>query len=209
MHRAKWVLAVLANAILSTTAWGLGGDGLTAKADQLMWARWQGRLALGTSPPQWQANLGGDVSTGLKINSVSLFGDYYFSRPVFGARGVGGFRTTGGLIHGPRAQLAVGGGSAGGLGSPFSIERRWLSTGESPAGEAPTEAATLPYLGLGYTGLSHKSGWSFNADLGLVALYPGHVVKFGRVVNGAQPLDEVLRDMRLAPILQFGVSYSF
>jgi len=209
MHREKWVLAGLAGALCATTAMGVTGEGLTANADSLVWERWQGRLALGASPPQWEARLGGNVSTGLKINSVSLLGDYYFSRPIFGTSGAGGFRTTSGIIHGPRAPLALGSASGTGRGNVFSVERRWQGGNESTIGDSSTDFATMPYLGVGYSGLSLRSGWSFNADLGLVALYPGNVVKFGRVVNGTQPLDDVLRDMRLAPVLQIGVSYAF
>jgi hypothetical protein len=35
------------------------------------------------------------------------------------------------------------------------------------------------------------------------------MVRFGRVFNGSQSLDDVVRDMRLAPVVQLGVSYSF
>ena len=64
--------------------------------------------------------------------------------------------------------------------------------------------ATLPYLGFGYTGLSARSGWSFSADLGLVAQTPG-----GIKVIRSQSLDDAVREMRLAPLLQLGVSYAF
>ena len=209
MHQAKRVLAGLAGAICATTAFATMGDGLIADPESLEWSRWQGRLALGTSTPTWQANLGGYVSTGLKISSISLLGDYYFSRPIFGAGNTGGFRTTTGFFHGPRGQFWLGDTSISAQGNAFSIGRRWLSSGGGQAVDVLSDSATVPYLGVGYTGLSLKSGWRFNADLGLLALYPGNMVKFGRVVSGSQPLDEVLREMRLAPILQFGVSYAF
>jgi hypothetical protein len=76
-------------------------------------------------------------------------------------------------------------------------------TGE-PAGDH-----TVPYLGVGYSSLVAKSGWSFTADLGVVSRSPGNVVRLGRVFNGGQSLDEVVRDLRLAPHVQLGVSYSF
>ena len=63
--------------------------------------------------------------------------------------------------------------------------------------------------GIGYSNLSAKSGWHFSADLGVVSQSPGNVVRFGRVFSGAQSLDDVVRDMRLAPVVQLGVSYSF
>ena len=42
-----------------------------------------------------------------------------------------------------------------------------------------------------------------------MALNPGGVVRFGRNLGGGQTLEETLRDMRLSPMLQLGVSYSF
>ena len=68
---------------------------------------------------------------------------------------------------------------------------------------------TVPYIGIGYSNLSTKSGWHFSADLGVVSQSPGNVVRFGRVFGGSQSLDDVVRDMRLAPVVQLGVSYSF
>jgi len=59
-------------------------------------------------------------------------------------------------------------------------------------------------MGVGYTGLSVRSGWSFSADLGLVAQNPG-----GLKLIRSQSLDDAVREMRLAPLLQFGVSYAF
>jgi hypothetical protein len=67
---------------------------------------------------------------------------------------------------------------------------------------------TLPYLGIGYTGLSSRGGFSFSADLGVVALTPGSDVRFGRAPAGPN-LDEAVRDLRLTPMVQLGVSYSF
>ena len=49
-----------------------------------------------------------------------------------------------------------------------------------------------------------------------VARFPGAPIRFGvgpamlgRVFNGNQSLDDVLREMRLSPLVQVGVSYSF
>jgi hypothetical protein len=121
----------------------------------------------------------------------------------------GGFRTTGGVLRGPRAQLATGRLLIGNPGSALGVDRHVLGAAEGYGGDGASDLATLPYLGVGYSGLSVKGRWSFNADLGMMALSPGNSVKLGRVVGGAQSLDELLRDMRLAPMLQFGVSYSF
>jgi hypothetical protein len=65
----------------------------------------------------------------------------------------------------------------------------------------------VPYVGLGYSGLTGRGGWGFAADVGVMALH-GDSVRFGRL-SGAQSLDDLLRDLRLTPVLQLGVSYSF
>jgi hypothetical protein len=45
--------------------------------------------------------------------------------------------------------------------------------------------------------------------MGMVSRAPGNVVRFGRVFSGNQNLDDVVRDLRLAPVLQLGVTYAF
>ena len=193
MQRLTWMIFGLLVAAASAAQAG-DGAGITPSAEQFQWARWQGRVSVGAEP------------AGLKLNTVSLMGDYYFTGSLLGSRRAGGFRATSGLLLGPRTQSWLGqpGLSAG---SAFSITTQAFGqpTALPAAGETPTDTATLPYLGLGYTGLSLRGGWSFNADLGLVARSPGNVVKFGR----SQSLDETVRELRLAPLLQFGVSYSF
>lgn len=73
-------------------------------------------------------------------------------------------------------------------------------------GEQP---AVQPYLGIGYSGLGGRgSGWSFNADFGLMALGSGNTVRLGRAANG-QGLDDLVRELRLTPVLLFGASYAF
>jgi hypothetical protein len=193
MQKLTWVIFGLF-AALACAAQANDGAGITPSAEQLQWARWQGRMSVGAEP------------AGLKLNTVSLMGDYYFTGSLLGSRRAGGFRATSGLLLGPRSQSWLG---QPGLnaGSSFSIATQVFGQAATlpAAGESPSDNATLPYLGLGYTGLSPSGGWSFNADLGLVARSPGNVVKFGR----SQSLDDTLRELRLSPLLQFGVSYSF
>ncbi len=191
MQALTWMIfGLLATA--ASAAQASDGDGLTASAEQLQWARWQGRVSFGTEAPG--------------LNTVGLMGDYYFTSSLTGSRRAGGFRATSGLLVGPRTQSWLGqpGLSAG---AAFSVGNQpFGQTSALPAaGDNPSDNATLPYLGLGYTGLSLRGGWSFNADLGLVARSPGNVVKFGR----SQSLDDTLRELRLSPLLQLGVSYSF
>lgn len=207
MHRAIRLLAGIVGLVGVAGAWAAQGDGLTASPDQLSWGRWQGRVSLGSMVP-WQASLGRSESMGLKVDRVGLVGDYYFSRSLVGHQISGGFRTTGGVFYGPRSQLAAGRLSIGGAGV-LAVDRQVSGLVDGYGADAASDVATLPYLGVGYSGLSLKGGWSFNADLGMMALSPGNSVKFGRVVGGSQSLDDVVREMRLAPVLQLGVSYSF
>ena len=193
MQKLTWMIFGLLAAAASA-AQASDGDGITASTEQLQWARWQGRMTFGAEP------------AGLRLNTVSLMGDYYFTGALAGSRSSGGFRATSGLMVGPRSQSWLGqpGLSAG---SAFSVGTQAFGQTAAPpaAGDTPSDTATLPYLGLGYTGLSLRGGWSFNADLGLVARSPSNVVKFGR----SQSLDDSVRELRLSPLLQLGVSYSF
>lgn len=192
--------------LVSCTAFALtgpvaaGGVGLKSRADDSPWAGWQGRLTLATAAPSWKASLSEGDSAGIRVSGLTLSGSYYFAadRAV-----LDGLRATTALIIGPRAQATA---TQPGLGAA-GLDRRW-GVASATASDLP-ELASLPYLGLGYTGLGARTRWSFSADLGLVALYPGNVARIGRVMGGAQALDDLLRDLRLAPLFQVGVSYSF
>lgn len=209
MRRANRLLTGIIGVMAAASAWSVEGDGLTPSADKLSWARWQGRVSLGSTLQPWQASQGRTEAAGLRVDSIGLVGDYYFSRALVGHGSSGGFRTTGGLFHGPRGHLTQlnAGRSLIGGGSRLAVDRQVL--GSVDGSGLDSDAATLPYLGVGYSGLSPKGRWSFNADLGMMALSPGNSVKLGKVMGGNQSLDDLLRDMRLAPMLQLGVSYSF
>jgi hypothetical protein len=200
MRKTVWMFAgVLALAATVSPARAADGDSLTLNPDQLPWARWQGRLSLGTTAEVWHPGLDSN-----RISSASLMGDYYFGRSLVGPGSAGGFRATSGLIFGPRALLSIGQPSLS-AGHSFSIGSRPFGQSAMPyTNETAGDSATLPYLGVGYTGLSARNGWSFSADLGLVAQTPG-----GLKLIGSQNLDDVVREMRLAPLVQFGVSYAF
>jgi hypothetical protein len=212
MQTARWMRDATIAAAAASACWLVHAEGLKPPSDTMPWARWQARLALGTTPaPQWRS--GADLqdhrlSSG--VGSASLMGDYYFSRSLAAGGVASGFRATSGLIVGPRTALWTARPNGMTVGSPLQVERRLfdLHTGSVGSDAATPDSATLPYLGVGYSGLSLRGGWSVNADLGLVALAPGSV-KFGRMFGGTQSVDELLRDLRLTPVIQLGVSYSF
>jgi hypothetical protein len=179
----------------------MAADGLSPEGSSSPLA-WKGRLSLGTAAPDWRADLAGTESAGLKLGGVSVTGDYYFLHKALPGT-AGGFRATSGLVYGARPSLW---GSAPGQGA---YGTRAYGLGRQTATPDGPDPGTMPYLGFGYTGLSARGGWSFSADVGLLAQNPGSAVKFGRVFNGTQNFDEVMRELRLAPVVQLGVSYAF
>ena len=132
-------------------------------------------------------------------SGVRLFGDcYLLDLPGVVDGFAGGVRATTGLTDGARS-LAPGmppglGGS--GLG--------WRARGHLDGSDAAS--ATLPCLGLGFTGLSRRGGWGVSADVGLAGYGSGLRRARSADLNAAE---DILRDLRLAPVLQLGVSYSF
>lgn len=191
-------------ALVASTAQAAEDTQLLTADGTEAWAKWQGRISIGTAA-DWRPALGMQDHAVYRPSSLSLFGDYYLSRSIAGAFNAGGMRATGGVILGPRS-LALAGLPGAGTGGTYSIGSRLFGAVPMPYSNDNTgDTAALPYLGLGYTGLSARSGWSFSADLGLIAQSPGSVVRFGR----GQSLDDIVRELRLAPVLQLGVSYSF
>lgn len=188
------------------------GDGLATSADRVPWPRFEGRIVSAAPAPAWRADLAPFEQTGLQVRRVGVLGDMYFGSSGSGSKTESsGFRATSGLIVGSRSAL-LGSLPVSSTGGLAAFDRRLFGTPGSSLGglgDGGSENTTVPYLGVGYTSLSAKSGWSFRADLGVISLSPGGAAGLGRVVGGSQSLDEVVRDMRLAPIFQLGVSYSF
>lgn len=189
-------LAALAT--LGTAAWAID------EAQGFDLRGWQARLA--------GADRSGLVEPGVGRESFSLFGDYYFSRPGIAPADAlqGGFRATGGVFLGPRSGLGLaapqtwpgptGFGAAPGAGLAVPQPGR--------ASLAAGEASSVPYVGVGYSGLkalrATGGGWAFSADLGVMALQPRSAVRLGQ-----QPVHESLRELQLSPLLQVGASYTF
>lgn len=194
--RTTRLLSSLLLAAVALPAAALDG-GLALREDKPVWPRWQSRLAIGTAPVGGVGDTAlGDVSAG-RLTSASVVGDWYFRPPVSG-----GFRATGGLVYGGRS-LWVARPALGLSGSSFTVDRRAV-----PAADV-AEAGTVPYVGLGYTGLAGAGRFGFSADLGLMALGASQAVKLGRAIGSPQNLDDAVRDLRLSPVLQLGVSYAF
>lgn len=190
---------------LAFASWATGGEGLKAPEGNLTWARWQARLSLGGAAPAWRANLKEAEPAGLRVGALSVSGDYYFTEALFDPGSLGGLRATSGLVLGPRSQGLMSSAALGVRGREIAAERH-----AAPVNSAATsDLASAPYFGVGYTGLSQRGRWSVSADVGVMALQPGQVVRLGRVFGGNQSFDDVMRDLRWAPVLQMGVSYAF
>jgi hypothetical protein len=190
--RAIRELALLCLALGSAAAQAEGG--LRVAPEQAPWPRWQARVGVDQAPP-WR----GDLSPAANgPRGLKLLGDVYFSGPGFGAgQVVGGLRATGGLLLGSRSPLL--GTSASGAPLSLSVTPSLLTSGR---GEDALEAPPVGYLGVGYSSLSLRGGWGFSADLGVIT---GSGLRPPETRN----LDDAVRDMRLRPMLQLGVSYAF
>jgi hypothetical protein len=207
-NRLQKVLSAAALMMTAATAWADGG--LSLREDPLYWPRFQGRLSLGTTTslssqglrPDPLRSQPGDV----KLGSLSLMGDYYLTGPLVGGhRLAGGLRATSGLVIGPRNALLSNPALPSPQASPFALSRLAGGVPASTIDGGSSELGTAPYLGIGYTGVSVKGAFSFSADVGLAG--PG--LRFGRTPSSSQSVDDVLRDLRLTPVIQLGVSYSF
>ena len=178
---------------------GLRLDGSPAQATA--WPRWQARLGLSASASAI------DADTRWQVSGGQLLGDYYWGglRPA-GVGRSGGFRATSGLLLGQRS-IALGTpnlAAPGGTGLPLSRSLRPMAgLAESPA--EPWSA--VPYVGIGYSGMSLRGGWGFTADFGLAST--GGLGARRDSAIGIQGVDELLREWRLTPVLQFGASYAF
>lgn len=133
-----------------------------------------------------------------------LLGDYYFTGPGFAGDGAsGGLRLTSGLAVGPRDGTAALPATRLGVGPSWSLPEG----GVGSLADRHGARVALPYIGLGYTGLA--AGWGLSADIGLGGLRPGERVRFGAGNPTTAQFENLLNDLRLAPVIQLGVSYAF
>ncbi|TAK98509.1 MAG: hypothetical protein EPO09_02340 [Aquabacterium sp.] len=168
------------------------------------WPHWEGRIGVVVDRPinplkdsfvLAQPNVG----NGLKIRSMHILSDYYLE---------GGFRATAGLLRGDTGQSWwTSDGTGGGLN--LSLQR--LDSLGLMSGNTAQDQQTTPYLGAGYSNSltlnGMRSAWRFNADLGFVNINANN--HLGQVFQGDRTLDDLVREMRLRPVVKVSVGYSF
>jgi len=195
-------------------------DGLLIPQSQNLWPQWSARLSLHTSDlgaaQRWspaalmtgtgkRSLLGQGVAPSVGASSLtgaSLLGDYTFARPGFA-----NFRASGGVLVGSQRAMSPVSASLGQALPQLGLSH-W--TGASNGGAAGNGiSATLPYLGLGFSGTAWQNNLAFSADLGVVSERPSASAGVGRALFGNQGFDNALREMRLSPVLQLGLRYTF
>lgn len=197
---AAWLGAAAIGAAAPLAAYA--NQGLVASASQWVWPQLQARITVQTAaiaPVTLTRLFEPGVSALRGVQGGSLLGDYVFSTP-----GLGNFRATSGVM------LGGPGGAPVLSATPVSkVGVTVLEGGTIASTSAADSPATLPYLGLGYSSASLWRSLSVSADLGLVAGRPAGLSGLGRAMLGNQAMDAAVRDLRLAPVLQLGVRYSF
>ena len=175
-------------------------DGLVAPAPEVLWPQWQARIAVQTasvSPLALSRLLDGNAARGVQGGAV--LGDYYFAKPSFGS-----FRASGGLLMG-----AMGGTPWASMTAGSRVDLALNNGAALPLAAGAELPGTVPYLGLGFTGAPWRGALSITADLGMVAERPGAATGVGRAIFGSQALDGAVRELRLSPVFQLGVRYTF
>lgn len=212
MHTARCV-SVLLMAFMAVPA--VAGEGLKVSPASSYWSGEGSNIRLNavwvsTAPTIGQRWSGmGDTSPA----GATVVGDYYFSAATPAQQlNRSGFRASSGLlIKQPGvslSELAWSSRAAATFGTPSHLQLSSAIGSLEPSSDATTYS-TMPYVGIGYSGIHAKSGWGFWADVGLVMRSPGNMLGVGRVVSGSQSAEDLVRELRLSPLLQLGVNYSF
>lgn len=195
VHKLGLGLCLMAGAAAAGAA-----EGLVIKAAETVWPQWQARITVmaanvvPTAAPWFD---GGNAARG--VQGGAIFGDFVFASPSFGS-----FRASGGLLSGGLGGLPLlqtNAGSRLGVALLGSSVSAYVPGSESPS--------TLPYLGLGFSGATGLSGLAITADLGVTAERPAAAAGLGRALFGNQGMERSLREMRLAPVMQLGLRYTF
>ncbi len=198
--------------LAAAPAWSLEGQGLHPNDGGWFAGQWQARVEVGLGLAGARNADAYNIATQSSVNQgagLSVLGDFYFKSPSAtgeSSTALSGFRATSGLMVRPRTvsdHSSLGGASGSGA------HRFAVAVASGVGADGRGDSGPVPYFGVGYTELPDRGGWGFSADFGLMALSPRSAIKFGGVLGGSQNIDDLLRDLRLSPLIQLGVSYSF
>lgn len=205
--RASWrgcaalAVAALVGAGSGFSSPAQANQGLVAASGEWLWPQLQARVTVQTASltPLALARIADPTAAVARgVQGGALLGDFVFATPSFG-----NFRATSGVMLGNPGGAPV-------LSAAPSARLAVTVLDSGIAGYGASEGlATLPYLGLGYSSPTLWRRLSLNADVGLVAGRPSGLAGLGRAIFGNQPMDSAVRDLRLAPVLQLGLRYSF
>jgi hypothetical protein len=181
------------------------GRGLSLR-DPGFWPHWEGRVGvvvdrqvnpLKDSFVLAQPNQGGNP----RVRSLHILSDYYLD---------GGFRATAGLLRGETGQAWW---SSEGQGGGLNLSLQRLDTLGAAIGHGAAEQQTTPYVGAGYSNTLGAQGtpntWRFNADLGLVSVNANTMNRINQILLGDRGVEDLVRDLRLRPVVKVSVGYSF
>jgi hypothetical protein len=194
--------SLLAAVLVAVAGPARSADGLQTPMPASFWPQWQARLSLQANSlsPLSMNRLLDPTPQQQGVHGAALLGDYYFAAPDFGR-----FRASGGVMLGAQGGAPL----LGNVG-----DSRWglslNSGGLQPlgsSGEFQVGAAT--YLGLGFTSSGWRNSLAITADVGLMSDRPGAAMGMARAWLGNQGSDSSLREMRLSPVLQLGLRYTF
>ena len=176
-------------------------------ADAVPWPRWQGRLRRSAAAPLARRSCArrSEPTAGRSAQPDGRL----LLRPAAARRDA--------RRRLPRDQRRAHRPAQRSCSAPRAGHRRSGSASAGAVGAGPARSAgrhdgrqpTLPYLGIGYTRPVAARRLELQRRPRRRLAEPGNAVRLGRVFGGAQSLDDVVRDMRLSPVLQLGVSYSF
>ena len=173
------------------------------------WAQLAGPADRRRQAPNWRADLASPLrSPGSSVSSMQPAGRLLLHR--LARRPAQRRRLSRDQRHRRRPARAVLARPAAGCGRR-PVQRRPALFGRARRCSPATTPSRprVPYLGIGYTGLATRGGWSFSADLGLIVAEARQRGRASAASYGTQSLDDAVRDLRLSPVLQVGVSYSF
>jgi hypothetical protein len=197
---SSWLVAIGG---LLCPLFALANQGLTPATGDWLWPQLQARITVQTvalAPIAMTRLMEPGAGTAARgVQGGALLGDYVFASPSFG-----NFRATSGVMLG-----APGGAPVFDSTQTSRLGVTVYDTSLGGVAGSPDSPSTLPYLGLGYSSASLWRSLSVSADVGLVAGRPSGLAGVGRAIFGSQALDGAMRDLRLAPVLQLGVRYSF